>query len=69
LIIKPAGESQPGRHRWKDDNMSLKEAEWEGVVDWIHLAQDTAPCSMFIFTVTEFAVWIFKTVLATCDTE
>jgi len=69
LIIKPAGESPPGRQRWKDDNMDLKEAEWEGVVDWILLAQDTASCSMLIFTVTEFAVSIFKTVLATCDTE
>jgi len=48
---KPASERPPGRHRWKDNNMNLKEAEWEGVVDWIHVAQDTlfhAVCSFVL---------------------
>jgi hypothetical protein len=47
---KPAGERPAGRHRWKD-NMNLKEAEWKGVVGWIHVAQDTlfhAVCSFLL---------------------
>jgi hypothetical protein len=43
LIIKPDGKRLCGRptHRWEDSiRKYLREMGREGVVDWIHLAQD-----------------------------
>jgi len=56
LVRKPQGKRLLGRtrHRWEDDiRMGLREGGW-GVLDWIHLAQDTDHWQVLMIMVMNF---------------